>query len=65
MKATDAPPELLATPLADDPMGVTIHRLESGLTVYVSPHRAEPRVHAWIAIRAGSGDDPANSTGLA
>jgi len=58
-------PEPLPAPLPDDPLGVTIHRLGNGLTVYLSVDREQPRVHAWIAIRAGSRHDPAHSTGLA
>ncbi|MBA3550125.1 MAG: insulinase family protein [Nannocystis sp.] len=58
-------PALLPTPLPDDPLGVTIHRLANGLTVYLSVDNEQPRVHAWIAIRAGSRHDPAHSTGLA
>jgi predicted Zn-dependent peptidase len=54
-----------AAPLPGDPMGVTIHRLSNGLTVYVSTDRAQPRFSAWIAVRAGSRMDPAASTGLA
>ncbi|MCB9755551.1 MAG: insulinase family protein [Myxococcales bacterium] len=52
-------------PDPDDPLGVTIHRLRNGLTVYLSTHRVEPRFHAWIAIRAGARHDPPKSTGLA
>ena len=58
-------PALQPEPLADDPLGVTIHRLSNGLTVYMSVDREQPRVHAWIAVRAGSRHDPAHSTGLA
>ncbi len=54
-----------ATPLAGDKMGVTVHRLKNGLTVYISTDRQKPRFNAWIAVRAGSRHDPANSTGLA
>ena len=43
----------------------TEHRLSNGFTVVLSPHDAEPRVHAEIAVRAGSKDDPDASTGLA
>jgi predicted Zn-dependent peptidase len=63
--ATADLPELLPAPLPGDPLGVTIHRLRNGLTVYLSVDREQPRVHAWIAIRAGSRHDPAHSTGLA
>lgn len=55
----------LKKPLARDPMGTTIHRLKNGLTVYLSPNPLEPRISAWIAIRAGSAQDPDDSTGMA
>lgn len=58
-------PALLPAPLPDDPLGVTIHRLSNGLTVYISTDRAAPRITAWIAFRAGSRHDPPHSTGLA
>lgn len=58
-------PDVQATPRADDPMDVTIHRLGNGMTVYISPERQAPRFTAWIAVRAGSRHDPPNSTGLA
>ncbi len=61
---SDLPSEL-STPLAEDPMGVTIHRLSNGMTVYISTDRQKPRFTAWVGVRAGSRMDPANSTGLA
>jgi predicted Zn-dependent peptidase len=57
--------ETLATPYQDDGMKVTIHRLGNGMTAYLSPNDLEPRVSAWIATRAGSRQDPADSTGMA
>ena len=62
--ATDLP-EPLASPLPGDPMGVTIHRLSNGMTVYISTDRQKPRFSAWVGVRAGSRMDPADSTGLA
>ncbi|MBI4060591.1 MAG: insulinase family protein [Elusimicrobia bacterium] len=58
-------PTALETPLPDDALGVTIHRLPNGLTVYLSPNKGEPRISAHIAVRAGSKNDPADSTGMA
>ncbi len=58
-------PEPLAQPVPGDPLGVTIHRLSNGLTVYISTDRQQPRFSAWIAVRAGSRHDPPTSTGLA
>lgn len=63
--AASALPDLLPEPLPDDPLGVTIHRLSNGLTVYISTDRSAPRITAWIAFRSGSRHDPAHSTGLA
>ncbi|MEM7160614.1 MAG: insulinase family protein [Myxococcota bacterium] len=58
-------PELLDKPLPGDPMGVTIHRLSNGMTVYISTERQKPHFSAWIGVRAGSRMDPPDSTGLA
>lgn len=58
-------PDPLPRSLATDPLGVTIHRLSSGVTVYISTDRQQPRFTAWIAVRTGSRNDPATSTGLA
>ena len=58
-------PELRTEPVAGDGLGVTTHRLANGMTVYISTDRKEPRFSAWIAVRAGSRHDPADSTGLA
>jgi predicted Zn-dependent peptidase len=46
-------------------MGVTIARLENGLTIYVSTDRTKPEITTRILVRAGSRHDPADSTGLA
>ncbi len=61
---SDLPPTV-DSPLPDDPMGATVHRLSNGLTVYVSPDPTAPRITSWIAVRTGSRNDPADSTGLA
>lgn len=58
-------PSTLETPLPNDPMGVTVHRLSNGMSVYISTDRQKPRFNAWIGVRAGSRMDPPDSTGLA
>ena len=63
--AAPAEPETIDAPRRDDPMGVTITRLPNGLTVYLSPNKGQPRISAWVATRAGSKNDPADSTGMA
>lgn len=59
------PAALLSTALDGDPMGVTVHRLTNGLTVYISTDRSTPSISSWIALRSGSRHDPKDSTGLA
>ena len=49
----------------DDPMHVAIYRLDNGLTVYLTENHEAPRFYAEIAVRAGSKQDPPESTGLA
>ncbi len=48
-----------------DSLHTRIYTLDNGLTVYMSPHRDEPRIYTSIAVRAGSKHDPAETTGLA
>ena len=57
--------EVVQAPAPDDPMGVSIFRLDNGLTVYLTENHETPRFYAEIAVRAGSKHDPAESTGLA
>ena len=52
-------------PISGDPLQATVHKLSNGLTVYLSPNHQVPRVSAWIAVRTGSKNDPATTTGLA
>ena len=47
-----------------DPLGVQIYTLSNGLKVYMSVNKAEPRIQADIAVRVGSKNDPAETTGL-
>jgi predicted Zn-dependent peptidase len=58
-------PATIEAPLPNDAMGVTIHRLSNGLTVYISTDREKPTVSTWISVRTGGRNDPADSTGLA
>lgn len=48
-----------------DPMGVRIYTLDNGLKVYMSVNKDVPRIQTYIAVRAGSKNDPAQTTGLA
>ena len=48
-----------------DPMQSRIYTLDNGLKVYLSVNKAEPRIQTYIAVRTGSKNDPAETTGLA
>ena len=58
-------PEPLATPLPDDPLAVTVHRLRNGLTIYVSTRRDTPHVAAWTVARCGTRAEPSDAKGVA
>jgi predicted Zn-dependent peptidase len=49
----------------DDPLNTRIYTLDNGLKVYLSVYKDAPRVQTYIAVRAGSKNDPADATGLA
>lgn len=48
-----------------DPMKTRIYTLKNGLTVYLSDNKDQPRIQTFIAVKAGSTYDPAETTGLA
>lgn len=48
-----------------DPMRSRIYTLDNGLKVYLSVNKEKPRVQTYIAVRTGSRNDPAETTGLA
>ena len=50
---------------ANDPLNTRIYTLDNGLKVYLSVYKDAPRVQTYIAVRAGSKNDPADATGLA
>lgn len=51
--------------VAGDVMNTRIYKLDNGLTVYLSVNKEKPRIQANIAVRTGSRNDPAETTGLA
>ena len=51
--------------VTNDPMQARFYKLGNGLTVILSPTHKEPRMHFYIATKAGSKTDPADHTGLA
>ncbi|MDQ3192932.1 MAG: insulinase family protein [Bacteroidota bacterium] len=48
-----------------DAMNARIYTLENGLKVYLSVYKDAPRIQTYIAVKAGSKNDPADATGLA
>lgn len=51
--------------VSNDPMKARFYTLKNGLTVILSPTPKDPRIQAYVAIKAGSKTDPATNTGLA
>ncbi|MBD2721546.1 insulinase family protein [Hymenobacter sp. BT189] len=60
-----APKEYRYESVPGDPLGVRIYHLDNGLTVYLSDYKDAPRIQTYLAVRAGSKNDPATATGLA
>jgi len=60
-----APKEYRYESVPNDPLGVRIYHLANGLTVYLSDYKDAPRIQTYLAVRAGSKNDPATATGLA
>ena len=53
------------TSVQGDSLHTRIYTLKNGLTVYMSPYKDKPRIFTSIAVRAGSKNDPHETTGLA
>lgn len=49
----------------NDPFKARIYTLKNGLKVYMSVYKNAPRIQTYIAVKAGSKNDPSNATGLA
>jgi zinc protease len=48
-----------------DPLKTRIYTLSNGMKVYMSVYKDAPRIHTFIAVKAGSKNDPKDATGLA
>ncbi len=55
----------VATTVPGDPMATQMYTLSNGLKVFLSVNHQSPRISAHIAVRTGSRNDPAETTGLA
>ena len=51
--------------VAGDLTQTRIYTLDNGLKVYLSVNKEKPRIQTYIAVRTGSKNDPAETTGLA
>ncbi|MBR6456518.1 MAG: insulinase family protein, partial [Prevotella sp.] len=51
--------------VAGDMTQTRIYTLDNGLKVYLSVNKEKPRIQTYIAVRTGSKNDPAETTGLA
>ena len=51
--------------VTNDPSKARFYTLKNGLTVVLSPTNKDPRIQAYVAVKAGSKTDPATNTGLA
>ena len=51
--------------VAGDPTHTRIYTLANGLKVYLSVNKEKPRIQTYVAVRTGSRNDPAETTGLA
>ena len=49
----------------NDPLGVREYTLDNGLKVFMSVYKDAPKIQTYIAVRAGSRNDPHETTGLA
>jgi len=49
----------------NDPLKARIYTLKNGMKVYLSVYKDAPRIQTFIAVKAGSKNDPAHATGLA
>ncbi len=49
----------------NDPFKARIYTLKNGMKVYMSVYKNAPRIQTYIAVKAGSKNDPATATGLA
>lgn len=58
-------PELTYETVKGDPLNARIYTLDNGLKVYMTVYKDAPRIQTYIAVAAGSKNDPSDATGLA
>ncbi len=53
------------TSATNDLLDAKIHTLDNGLKIYMTVYKNAPRIQTYIAVKAGSKNDPSDATGLA
>jgi predicted Zn-dependent peptidase len=51
--------------VANDPLNARIYTLSNGFKAYLTVYKDAPRIHTYLATKAGSKNDPYDATGLA
>ena len=64
-KIVDISESLKYESVPGDPLNTRIYTLNNGMKVYLSVYKNAPRIQTYIAVKAGSKNDPAYATGLA
>lgn len=65
LSATGCTPKYTYETVEGDPLKTRIYTLDNGLKVYMAVNKEKPRIQTYIAVRVGSKNDPAETTGLA
>ena len=65
LSMTASATEYVYKTVAGDQTQTRIYTLNNGLKVYLSVNKEKPRIQTYIAVRTGSKNDPAETTGLA
>ncbi len=65
LKAGSPVPSINFEYALNDPYKARIYTLKNGLKVYMTVYKDAPRIQTYIAVKAGSKNDPSTATGLA
>lgn len=65
LKAGSPVPSLNFEYALNDPYKARIYTLKNGLKVYMTVYKNAPRIQTFMAVKAGSKNDPSTATGLA
>lgn len=58
-------PQYRVDSVAGDPLKARIYTLDNGLKVYLTVNHEKPYIQCYVAVKSGSKNDPAETTGLA